>query len=140
MCQISEILFILFLLYCSVCDIKMGVIKTKILLLGILPVSIYAGFISEETSASIICGMLLGGSFLFVSYFTREALGYADSILLALLGTFLGVEKLLFIMLLSFGSVAVFSLVGIVCKHWDRDKTIPFVPFLLLGYMGVMIL
>lgn len=140
MCQISEIIFGLFLLYCSVYDIKKGAIKTKILLLSILPVSIYAGFISEETSVSIICGMLIGGSFLIVSYFTREALGYADSILITLMGLFLGIEKQLFVMLLSFGTVAVFSLAGIVCKHWSRNKTIPFVPFLLLGYMGVMIL
>lgn len=140
MCQVGEILFALFLLYCSLCDIKKGEIKTKILLCSILPVSIYAGFISQEPPASIICGMLLGGSFLLVSFFTREGLGYADSILLALLGLILGLEKLLSVMFFSFGTVAVFSLAGIVCKHWGRDKTIPFVPFILLGYMGVMIL
>lgn len=138
--EISEVGMGLFLLYCAVCDLKKGQIQTN-MLCACAAVTLLSVFLCcEQSAATSLVGGLLGFCFLAVSYITREAVGYADSILLIILGIFFGAEELLILMLVAFGTAALVALVGIVCGKWNRKKTLPFVPFLLLGYMGVMIL
>lgn len=138
--EISEVGMGFFLLYCAVCDLKKGEIRTKVLGVCAAVTLLSVLICREQIVASILAGGFIGSGFLVVSYITHEALGYADSILLTILGIFVGAERLLVLMLLSFGTAALFALVGITCRKWNRKKTLPFVPFLLLGYVGVMII
>ena len=58
--------------------------------------------------------------------------------MITLLGLFLGVWKLLVLLLTAFILAALAGGIGMVWKKWDGKKRLPFFPFLLAGYLGVM--
>lgn len=84
-------------------------------------------------------GSLIGVVFLLVSRMTGEKLGYGDSWIILLLGVFLGVWELLYLLAIAFFLAA---LIGIICLCLRKKKstTIPFVPLLMLAYLGGQIL
>ena len=108
-------------------------------------------FISIITTGLILCcntvsiplrvgGALLGLLFLFISKCTHEAIGYADDWIILILGVYMGALK---VMNVLFGA----SLLACVCSlfylwrhHWKRSATLPFIPFLTISYLGVLIL
>ncbi len=108
-------------------------------------------FISIITTGLVVCcnavsihlrigGVLLGLLFLFISKCTREAIGYADSWMILLLGVYMGGLKVLNVL---FGA----SLLACICSlfylwryHWKRSATLPFIPFLTISCLGVLIL
>lgn len=83
-----------------------------------------------------ISGLLLGVACTFISYRTKEKIGYADSIAIGIVGIHLGIWRMIGVLLLSFFCV----FVRVVLKeglHKDSlKKSMPFLPFLFLGYLG----
>lgn len=84
-------------------------------------------------------GILLGGGMLYLVRFAftllmrQEAMGLGDIKLLAMIGAFLGVQSLLFVV---FASSLIGSIVGIITilvQRRGRRTPIPFGPFLALG-------
>ena len=83
-----------------------------------------------------ISGLLLGVGCTFISYRTKEKIGYADSVAIGIVGTHLGIWRMIGVLLLSFFCV----FVRVVLKeglHKDSlKKSMPFLPFSFLGYLG----
>lgn len=139
MYEISVWMMGICLLFCSLCDWKKGGVRTW-LLLGMTVATLgYVIGCSGESIRSILFGGLLGGVFLLVSFCSKEEFGYADSWMLSILGLFLGGKKVLLLAVLAFFAAGLWALCGMIFRHWNRKKTIPFIPFLFLGYMGVML-
>ena len=114
---------------------KTKMLPVCLLVMGGLGVSI-SHIIQRENWWIYVMGILLGAAFLLVSKVTKEGLGYGDSILILLLGAFVGLWQVLLVLVIAFASAAIFSSVVLVLKKMSRKKQIPFVPFLLLGYIG----
>ena len=78
--------------------------------------------------------------FLAVSVITKGALGMGDGWLMMALGTALETEEFLIMLLIGLGCSAVWAGILLVVLHRGRNAEIPFVPFLLLGYIGGVLL
>lgn len=80
-------------------------------------------------------GLLPGVIFLFVSFITKEAVGYGDGIFLAAAGILLGFSEMVGILLIGLLVSAVFSLFLLVFKKATRKTALPFLPFLTVGFV-----
>ena len=83
----------------------------------------------------MIEGMFSGAWVILLGCLTGGKIGIGDGIIFILTGLYLGAEKNLALMCLSFylaGICGIFLLLFGCCK---RDGRIPFVPFLFLGYL-----
>jgi len=92
--------------------------------------------IYEESSSwiTVLCGMGIGLVFLGISYITKEALGYGDSILIGVLGLFVGAIELIEILMVTWIGVMVIAMILLMIKRFHRRTALPFVPFLTVGY------
>lgn len=88
----------------------------------------------------MIGGILIGIAFLGISKWTGEALGYADSGLILILGSYLGMWKLMLLLVVAFSVAAFYAGMGMAIGNFDRKFSFPFIPFLTLGYLWVVIL
>jgi leader peptidase (prepilin peptidase)/N-methyltransferase len=118
-------------------DIHYQIIPDRITLPGMV-IGVVLAFLPcwpMEWTQSIF-GLLLGGGILYVAaLFSRGGMGGGDIKLIALLGAFLGWQKVL---LTIFIGVLLGSLVGIVLMLFmgkGRKDRVPFGPFLALGAM-----
>ena len=97
-------------------------------------------FLSDVSMPEAAAGTAVGTGFVLVSKATREAFGYADSILILILGIFLGIWELFVLLAAAFSMAALFAAAGLAAGKFSRRISIPFIPFLALSYAGVMIL
>ncbi len=76
----------------------------------------------------------LPGIFLFlVAYLTRQAVGYGDACVLAVIGLFLGFSQTVGIFVTA---LLLLCPVSLICLIWKRSRKyqLPFVPFYLAAY------
>ncbi len=97
-------------------------------------------FCSEETLESRVAAFGIGMLFFLISKITNQAIGYADSWIILSLGIYLGIKKLLLVLFVASFIAAMVSLVILWNRKWNRKDTIPFIPFLIFGYMGMILL
>ena len=130
--------FAVYLLILSVMDIKRRKLKLTVLLSGILflPAAVLCG--RDVPAAFLLAGGAVGAVFLAVSKLTEEAFGYGDSILIIIMGSFLGFWDILELLTAAFILSAAFSLVLLIRSRFRRKDTFPFVPFLTAAYIGGM--
>ena len=87
LCQIA---FAVFLVVLAVADVRKKRLPLLLLLSGGFFI-IAQSFCDRDISViSLAAGGMTGVLFLFVSMITKEAFGYGDSILILIMGTFLG--------------------------------------------------
>nr|WP_317283232.1 prepilin peptidase [uncultured Sellimonas sp.] len=128
------------LIYLAVCgwyDIKYKAIPRW--LLGGGSILAFAGsMILSEDKSLCIGGGIVGCLFFLISRYSKEAIGYGDSWLIFNLGIGMGFWRTMVLLFVAFGTSGLWS-VGILvfCKGKKKD-TIPFVPFLITGYLGVI--
>lgn len=94
----------------------------------------------EDTVWSTLGGAAIGAGFFLISKCSRESIGYGDCFLILLLGIFLGGRTLMEVMLVAALLLGLFSIGLCIVWGWKRKQTIPFVPFLSLAYVGVVLL
>ena len=85
-------------------------------------------------------GAAAGCIFLMISKMTRESFGYGDSLLILLLGVVVGFWNLISLLAIAFFLSAVVSAAALVFGKFHRKTTVPFVPFLGIGYFFVRVL
>ena len=101
-----------------------------------------AGFFCKREIHPLLLatGAGVGIVFLLASRVTGESFGYGDSILIMIMGGFLGFWDILSLLTAAFLLAAVFSVIMLVRKKFNRKTAFPFVPFLMIAYTGGMIL
>ena len=87
-----------------------------------------------------IAGALMGVVFFVITRFTKEAIGYGDSWLFLILGIHMGVLQVLQLLLAASLMAAFFAIFYLWRHRWKRSETLPFVPFLAIAYVGVMLI
>ena len=139
--MIIEILVGIFLLIGGIFDWKTLSMPGWLLVLGVCEGVVSAGYLWISNSYNwleMLWALLPGGISLLLAFATREQLGYGDGLVLLVLGSCLGPEKVLWIWMLALlGSFAV-SIVLLVMRKATKSTRLPFVPFLFLGYIVTM--
>ena len=135
---LCRLTFGIYLIILSVMDIKRRKLKLTVLLSGVL--FIPAGVLcrNEIPAAFLLAGGAVGTVFLAVSKVTEEAFGYGDSVLILIMGGFLGFWDILALLTGAFILAAAFSLVLLIRSRFQRKDTFPFVTFLTAAYLGGM--
>ena len=118
----------------SVYDIKRRAIPVSMLLVySVVTVICSLGQIG-------IGGALTGGCFFLVSRLTKEAIGYGDCWVITLFGIYLGAKDLIRLLFTASFFAAVVSLIWMWKQGWKREGSLPFVPFLTIGLLEVILL
>lgn len=94
----------------------------------------------EMPGILIVLGGAVGLVFLAVSKATEEAFGYGDSILIGILGIYLGFWNLMSLLTVTFLVAAGTAMAVLVRRKFRRKTMLPFVPFLGIGYAAVLLL
>lgn len=87
----------------------------------------------------VLAGGVVGLFFLVISKMTREAFGYGDSILICILGIYLGLWNILLLLALSFFMTALTAAGVLIKKKFRKKEVLPFVPFLGCGYLLLLL-
>lgn len=123
-------------------------IRGKRLPAGLLILDVLAGGILMAVNREIdwwkdgylyVVGILIGIFLLLMGRFCGGCIGTADGIMIAIIGGVIGYQDTLLLLMNAILAAAVFSIVLIVIKKARWGTTIPFIPFLLLGYLMILI-
>lgn len=95
---------------------------------------------SGRDVSTVFLALGAGGFLLFLSVITHGEIGMGDGWILMVLGLFLDAEEIMETLCIGFLAAAAVSLILLVVLKKGRKTEIPFVPFLLLGYVGGMFL
>ncbi len=137
---ICRVVFAGYLGVLTVMDIRNKRLNLLFLLSGFLLMT--AGFFCKREIHPLLLatGAGVGLVFLLASRVTGESFGYGDSILIMIMGGFLGFWDILSLLTAAFLLAAVFSVIMLVRKKFNRKTAFPFVPFLMIAYTGGIIL
>lgn len=83
----------------------------------------------------ILSGFLPGLICLALAKGTKEAIGYGDALMIIALGAFCNVAMILLLLFCGFLLAGLFCLVLLILKKRNKKEAIPFIPFLLGGYV-----
>lgn len=139
MCEIADWVILILLTLCAVHDWKKREIPLVLLVIMSIGVSVFVICCHTEPLLSRGIGAFLGIGFFLVSKCTKEAVGYGDSWLILLIGIYLGGLRALQVLFLASVAAGIGSLFCLWKNHWNRNVTIPFVPFMAVAYLGVIV-
>ncbi len=140
--SVSQMCCVGFLCYLSVLDIQRRRLPVWLLATG---AGAAAGFVVYRMFWGIgplmlsLAGAAVGVAFLGLSKVTDESFGYGDSIVIVGLGLYLGLWKLLCVLMGAFGLSAIFSMVMMKTQNFQRKTTLPFIPFLGAAYIILLL-
>ncbi len=134
---IKSIILIVVLIISSVLDIKNK--KVPVLLLLSCGVAVLLlSFIDQSMGWGVSAfGVLLGGVLLVLSKVFHGAIGSGDGLIVMLVGFVMGLYGGCVVLFYSLFLAALFSIVLLSLKKITKKDSIPFVPFILLSYLGV---
>lgn len=87
---------------------------------------------------NLLGGVGFGMVIMGFGIFTKGKIGIGDGIVLSILGMALGIIPVFQIFLLALLFSGVFSGIMLCMGRYSWKSTIPFIPFITLGYIGVM--
>lgn len=134
MSEVSQIGYAVYLCILSIIDIWLQRVPLWLLAAGGAGAVIVRACQAEVPLALVLAGAGVGAIFLVISRITREGFGYGDSLLIVIMGIFLGLWNLLGVLLGAFLFSAAFAVIFLIYKGPDRKAGYPFVPFLLISY------
>lgn len=135
-----EFVLFLFLAVCAVFDGLYKQIPLIVVWLGMLAavcLQIY-GAMGETGIFAVAFSLVPGVGFFLLSFLSREKVGYGDGWVLLMIGLFLGIYRCFLILFVGLLAESVVAIVLLAFRKIQRDREIPFSPFLLLG-MGVVV-
>ncbi|HEX3077101.1 MAG TPA: prepilin peptidase [Lachnospiraceae bacterium] len=131
---------LLLLVICTIEDCKNKKIVTWHLLVTLPFLCLDLWFNPEVTLLSRLCGIVIGGIFLLLSKLTKEQIGVGDAYIIIAIGLMLGGFSCLEVITYSFFISSIVAIILMIIFRFSRKKTIPFVPFLLLGFICSVVL
>lgn len=131
------LLLFFWLLGLSISDVRYRRVPVWMLILGgvsVVGFGICECMCGKSNFADLLLGMIPGMILLLLALGTRKA-GWADGIILALLGSMLGFQQCMLTTMLSLVLISVLSAALLILKKADKGTTIPYVPFLTIGFV-----
>lgn len=127
----------------SIWDIRSKKLPAGLLILSILTAGILIAMNRDinwrQDWLLYVIGILIGILLLLAGRFCGGCIGTADGIMTAVIGGMIGYQDTLLLLMNGILAAAVFSILLIVIKKAGRRTTIPFIPFMLLGYIMILI-
>ncbi|HEX3022131.1 MAG TPA: prepilin peptidase [Lachnospiraceae bacterium] len=133
-----NIFTILFLMTLAVIDMKERKIPCVVLSISFLVALLSTVLVKHGITTEQLCGMTIGFLFILISLVTRGQLGIGDGITLVITGVVIGFWDNLLMVLYALFAAGITAIILIVFKRSNRKERIPFLPFLLLGYIVVI--
>lgn len=135
----NEAVVMSMLALCTAQDMKKRQIRLNfVLVFGILGVFFHMLW-RMLSIGNILLGMSVGAALLLLSVLTKGGIGVGDALILIVTGIYLGLEKNLELFLFGLFLCSMWSLGLLVLRKKSRKDSIPFVPFLLAAYMGMLV-
>ena len=133
--MLVKVCFGIYLLILSAKDIKDKEIPLGLLALGLVfaPLSVLTD--EREVIYVYLLGVLPGIAFLLVSFISRGQIGQADAFVLICVGLCNGIEAVIAVISVSLVAIALVSMVMLILGRLNRKSTLPYIPFVLLGYV-----
>lgn len=131
---------LLLLVICTIEDCKHKKIITWHLLIALPFLCLDLWCNVNVTLLSRVLGLAIGAIFLLLSKLTKEQIGIGDAYIITAIGLMLGGMKCLEVITFSFFISSIVAIILMVFFHFSRKKTIPFIPFLLLGFICSVVL
>jgi len=135
MCEVEQIVGVLFLMISACHDFKTYKIPIWLLVIATMA-TLSIRVIYEGDWWVYMAGLLLGGVFLLISKVTAEAFGYGDSALIMILGMLVGIWQVILVLIIAFATAAIFGAIVLIKKGMSKKQRFPFSPFLLIGFLG----
>lgn len=127
------------LLWCSIDDIK----SMEVSLIGIgffAVLGIVLSFYKPVFSIiEVLGGILVGVFLLLISWISKDAIGRGDGLLIVTCGFYLGFWGNVFLLFYGLLLAGITSGILLITKQLKRKQRIPFIPFLLCIYMGMVL-
>ena len=137
---ITNALLFIILMITSIQDLRKK--KVSLSLLGVSFLSTLVTLGLQEGmlfNMNHLWGSCIGICLCLISILTRGAIGWGDGLVFVIIGFGLGFSHTLNILFVSLFLSALFSIGLVVIKKVSKKTTIPFIPFVFLGFMGVML-
>ena len=124
-----------FLLWEGICDLRKKKISVKCaVVFGII--GLFLDFFElKECWPSLLGGLLIGIVILVLSKITDEKIGYGDGYVLTVTGILLGFRWNLTLLFMSLWLAAIVSVVLLFLKKAKKKTELPFVSFMMPGYI-----
>lgn len=135
MFEMSQIGCGLYLFMLSVADVRIRKLPVWILAAGGVAACAVRIYQRGIPVILVLAGAAVGVVFLAVSKVTEEGFGYGDSLLILVLGIYLGFWNLLGILLGAFLLCSLFAIAALAYHRFHRNTGYPFVPFLMASYI-----
>lgn len=119
-------------IYC-IEDIRKKQITVSLAILSAIAAVIMHLCYQTESIYSMLAGALVGSLILIVSKITNGKIGMGDGVVFMLTGFYLGAEKNLELMFLSFCLAGIWAWIKVFLFHKGKEE-LPFLPFLFLAY------
>lgn len=140
--NIRIILLLIFLIMSSLMDIKTKKISLCLciafLLIG-MGWNTFCHFKGIIHILDIVVSIIPGGILILLSLVTKQEIGLGDGIVVIIIGMLIGVEKTVMSLMTGLFISAFFSSFLIYIKKVQRSYQIPFIPFLTVGVVLVVI-
>lgn len=118
---------------------KHKVSMITVMIAGILGVIFQFGII-QENGLKIIGGILIGIVLLLLAKMTREKIGYGDGWIFVVTGIYMGFRNNMYLLLLSLFLASLVSICLLVFKKVNKKTELPFVSFVLPGYLLLFVI
>ena len=140
----ESVVLVLFLFIASVWYNKKRGIPTKYLFLGAVVGIVYLAFLSVWKNEigfwlDVFMGAIPGIICVFISFISREQMGFGDSFIVLFIGILTGYKRVLISFMFALLLLNLFAMFILIIKKGNRKTKIPFIPFLLAGYIGTFI-
>lgn len=127
------------LLYLSVEDIRRKELATLQILLVGAPGLLLGFCCGDWKGPTAVLSFLPGLVFLLIAHVGRECIGYGDGLVVLCLGAYLTLGQLLGLCMAALTLAGIAAIVLMFVLHRGRHAVMPFVPFLLAGYVFLMV-
>lgn len=136
---ISKTLVAALLFICALQDIKEKRIRTWIVVLAAILLGICVPFLNTISLQDRLGGFLMGGSVILLSRLTQGKIGMGDGMILCVTGLGIGLWPNIELFAIALFYAAIVSIILLVSKKVSKKHSIPFVPFLLLSYLSILV-
>ncbi len=127
------------IMVCGIQDLRSKKIYLWLLLIGAVIMGACIPFSASLLIIDRIAGLAVGIVVIVISFATRGKIGLGDGILLCITGIGLGFWSNMELFAIALFLAAVTSIILLSFRIVDRKKSIPFVPFLFIGYLIIFL-
>ncbi len=124
----------------GICDVRTRKVSMPILIGGVLVLLALSPWNEGVDGRAMLGGVFLGLTLSLVSMVSGGRMGFGDGLVFCMTGVCLGFWENLTLMSLSFLFAGIFGAVGLLMKKLTMRQRIPFVPFVVVGYLGTLCL